>query len=146
MMKTRFATQGTFIVAANAVVLLLHSLAHLQLEIFLSAAGNTYVAVVMVAAPLVAAALLWSPYQRAGSLLLLASMAGSFAFGVYCHFIAHSPDHVTQVSPAGWGLIFRTTAFAMAAVEALGCAIAVAGLAGRENLADRSSESTLQGH
>ncbi len=132
MMKNHFAMQGTFIVAVNAVALTLHSLAHMQLEILLSWAGNLYVATVMVVAPLVAAVLLWSRFRRAAGLMLLASMAGSFGFGVYCHFIAHSPDHVLQVSPSGWGFVFRTTAVAMAAIELWGCVIALVGLMQRQ--------------
>lgn len=128
MMKNRLARQGTFIVAAHAVVLFLHSAAHLRLGILLSWAGNLYVATVIVVAPILAAVLLWTRFRRTAALLLAASMAGAFAFGVYAHFVADSPDHVRYVSATGWGFLFKATAVAMAGLEAWGSGVGIVGL------------------
>jgi hypothetical protein len=66
---------------------------------------------------------------QAGAAALAASMAGSFAFGLYYHFVAISADHVLHL-PAGsdptWAAIFRLSAVLMAVAEALGALAGVA--------------------
>jgi len=60
------------------------------------------VGVVVTLAPIIAAGLLWTPFYRIGSWLLLGSIAGS-SFAIYNHHLVISPDHVSQVSFEGWG-------------------------------------------
>jgi hypothetical protein len=72
--------------------------------------------------------------ERAGAALLLASMLGSFAFGLYYHFVADTIDHVAHVArlqPAFWSATFQVTAYLLAISEASGAAVALAFFKGR---------------
>jgi hypothetical protein len=95
-------------------------MAHAQLGIYLpSVLANIYIAVVLYAAPVVAACLLWTGRVRLGAWLLIGSMLGSLIFEGYNHFLVMSPDHVSQVPAGTWGDIFRITAVASAITEVL---------------------------
>jgi len=64
----------------------------------------------------------------AGSILLALSMAGSFLFGAYNHFMVHSMDHVAEVAhlqPAVWATLFQWSAGGLAISEAAGTFIGV---------------------
>jgi hypothetical protein len=121
----RPALCGTTLVALHAVVAGLHRAAHEELHIDLSQTQWAFVIVVITVAPVLAAVLLWTPLGRAGAWLLALSMAGSFAFGAYYHFIAMSNDHVSQVPAGRWGTIFEITAYLLAFLEALACGVGV---------------------
>lgn len=121
-------------VVLHAVVVLIHGAAHDKLEIGLSPAGNVFVIVVILISPLIAGGLLLLPYARAGAWLLAASMVGSLAFGGYNHYVAMSPDHVTQTPDTTWGMVFRVTAALLVVTELLGLA-AAANVLRRESLA-----------
>ena len=123
-MPKKIAIAGTLVILAHTVALVFHSLAHIRLEIFLGPLGNAFIYVVIVAAPPLALALLWTRWQRAGVWLLLASMFGSLAFGAYNHFMVDSPDHVMNVPHGDWGNIFTVSAIMLAVVEAIGCVVA----------------------
>ncbi|HLM58461.1 MAG TPA: hypothetical protein VK422_20330 [Pyrinomonadaceae bacterium] len=59
--------------------------------------------------------------------LVLVSMVGSFAFGVYYHFVAHTIDHVAHVArlrPEFWSAMFQITAYLLAVSEAAGAVVA----------------------
>jgi hypothetical protein len=117
---------GTALVAIRAVPLVLHSAAHIQLAIFLpSVLANAYIWVVLILAPFVAAGLLWTSRARGGAWLLFWSMLGSLIFEVYNHYLAMSPDHVSQVPDTWWGHAFRMTAVATALLEVAGCVLAI---------------------
>ena len=121
----RAAGYGTAIVLVNLVINIVHGAAHLELHIDLSAAEKIFVAVVILAAPLLAMALLWTPRQRAGLGLLALSMAGSLAFGLYHHFVAMGPDHVGAQVAGFWGTTFVATACLLFLAEAVGTYIGV---------------------
>jgi hypothetical protein len=123
----RFAAWlGTAAVVVHGIPLVLHSMAHMQLGIYLpSTLANIYIAAVLFAAPVVATVLLWTGRIRFGAWLLVLSMLGSWIFEVYNHFVAMSPDHVSQVPAGTWGDLFRMTAVASAITEVLGIAVGV---------------------
>ncbi len=133
--NSRFAAWlGTVVVVIHEIPLVLHGIAHAQLGIYLpSVLANLYIAVVLYAAPVVAAGLLWANRTRFGAWLLLASMAGSLAFEVYNHFLVMSEDHVSMVPAGTWGDIFRVTAVASVVTEVLAgiAALFILGLARR---------------
>jgi hypothetical protein len=126
--NSRFAAWlGTAAVLLHGVPLVLHSMAHVQLAIYLpSVLANVYIGVVLFAAPVIAVVLLWMGWLRSGGWLLVVSMLGSLVFEVYNHFMAISPDHVSQVPFSTWGDIFRITATASAITEVLAAAAGVA--------------------
>ena len=69
----------TIAVLAHLIVTLIHGQAHTRLGVGLSDWQNVYVLAVIVVAPLVAFALSFTRYARAGLWLLLASMLGSLS-------------------------------------------------------------------
>lgn len=118
----------TIAVLAHLIVNVLHGQAHTSLGVGLSNWQNVYVYTVIVLSPLVALALSFTRYQRAGLWLLLASMLGSFIFGLCYHYIIISPDHVSHL-PAGEAQgMFRVTAVLLLITEALGVIVAALAL------------------
>jgi hypothetical protein len=119
------------IVALHALVLREHDLAHRALGVTLNAWQEAFIYPVIVVAPVVAATLLFTRYRRVGFILLAASMFGSFAFGVFHHYVAISPDHVSHLPVGSAQPAFRLTAFVMAAIEAIGTVAGLVGLRSR---------------
>jgi hypothetical protein len=124
---------GTAIVLVNLPINMLHGAAHLKLQIDLSPAEKLFVAVVILAGPLLAMALLWTAWQRLGFALLALTMAGSLAFGLYHHFMAMGPDHIGAQVAGVWGTTFVITACLLFLAEALGTYIGVRSLIGSAN-------------
>lgn len=78
----KVALYATAALVLAVVVELLHTHSHAgQGVMSLPAWQLAYVSIVYYLAPVVATILLWSRFRRTGAWLLLASMAGSFAFG-----------------------------------------------------------------
>ncbi len=131
----KVAKYGTMIVVIHAIPAAhsvnangLHGLAHVEIPVPLSPLQSLFVGIVIFLTPIIAAVLLWTQFYRIGSWLLLSSMAGSLLFAIYNHLIVISPDHVSQVSFEGWGLLFQVTAILILIVNALGCWISVSAL------------------
>jgi hypothetical protein len=144
----RFAAWlGTAAVFVHGAPLVLHGVAHAQLGIYLeSVLANIYIGVVLYAAPVVAAWLLWTGRIRLGGWLLVGSMVGSLIFEGYHHFLAMSPDHVSQVPAGPWGDTFRVTAIASVITEVLACAagILILSTARREMRVQTTNEIPLE--
>jgi hypothetical protein len=121
---------ATFAVLVHLMVVLLHGRAHTELAVELSAWQTSFVAVVIVVTPLVAAVLLWTRHARLGFLLLIVSMSGSLVFGVYYHYIAISPDHVSHLPPGSAQGMFRKTALLLVVTEVAGLVSGLLGLRG----------------
>ncbi len=124
----KIAQYGTAIVVMHVLLHVLHGFAHHEIPIPLSLLQGLFVGGVVILAPIIAASLLWTTFYRIGSLLLLSSMAGSLLSAIYNHHLVISPDHVSQVSFEGWGLLFQATAYLMLVVDGLGCWIGVLAL------------------
>ncbi|HEY9604401.1 MAG TPA: hypothetical protein V6C85_22485 [Allocoleopsis sp.] len=124
----KVAQYGTTIAVIHAIANGLHGLAHTEIPVSLSLLQSLFVGVVIFLTPIIAAILLWTPFYCIGSWILLSSIAGSLIFGLYNHFIVISPDHVSQVSFQGWGLLFQVTAYLILIVDGLGCWISVLAL------------------
>ena len=120
----------TIAVLAHLIVSILHGYAHMELAVHLSQWQTAYVFVVITAAPLVSLALLWLRKIRLGLLLFAMSMAGSLVFGVYYHYIAISPDHVSHLPSGDSQGLFRLTAFLLGLTEGFGFTIALLGFRG----------------
>jgi hypothetical protein len=121
----KIAQYGTTIAIVHAIANGLHGLAHVEIPIPLSLLQALFVGIVIFLIPIIATILLWTQFDRIGSWLLLSSIAGALLFGIYNHFIAISPDHVSQVSFAGWGLLFQVTAILIVIVDGLGSGFGV---------------------
>ncbi|MBW4588831.1 hypothetical protein G7B40_022450 [Aetokthonos hydrillicola Thurmond2011] len=117
----KFAQYGTIITVVHAIANGLHGLAHIEIPVALSALESAFVGIVVLLTPIIAAVLLWTQFYRVGNWLLFGSLAGSFLFGLYKHFIVISPDHVSQVSFEDWGMLFQVTAVLILLVDGFGC-------------------------
>ena len=110
-------------IIAHAVVGALHAAAHQILGVEVSSTQLIFIVTVITLAPLVAAVLLWKRVKTFGAMLMICSIAGSLVFGVYNHFMASSPDHVSHVArlpQKTWTIIFQITAALLALIEAFG--------------------------
>jgi hypothetical protein len=124
--RERFALWS---IVGHGLPLALHSRAHTVLGIDPSPAQLAFIVAVIIAAPILAGALLLARRAIAGGMMLAGSMAGSFVFGLYYHFVAISSDHVAHL-PAGsdptWARVFAVSAVMMAAAAIPGAAGGVA--------------------
>jgi hypothetical protein len=77
------------------------------------------------AGPVLAAVLYWTPFRRLAAALLAASMAAALVFGIYFHFVAESPDHVSHRLSDGGGMLFVVTAVLLIPAEAVGTVFAI---------------------
>ncbi len=114
----RNAVIATALVLVHLVISYFHGEAHKHLGVDLAAWQWAYVYSVITVAPLVAMVLYWTPWRAAGAVLLGVSMVGSFLFGVYHHFIAVSPDHVSHLPAGDAQGMFIASAILLAIVEA----------------------------
>lgn len=124
----KIAQSGTAIVVLHAISHGLHGLAHTQIPVPLSLDQSLFIGGVIFLIPIVAAGLLWTSFGLIGGWLLFGSMMGAVLFGIYNHFIVASPDHVSQVSFEGWGLLFQITAVLTLIVDGFGCWIGLTAL------------------
>jgi hypothetical protein len=83
--------------AVHLLVTLWHSAAHSELAIGLPPLKLAYAYAVIVVAPPVAAALLWTRFARIGLWLFFLSMVGSLLFATYHHYILVSPDNIAHL-------------------------------------------------
>ena len=115
-----------WIVALHALARVVHGQAHQAVPVPLSALQNAFATLVIVIAPIVAAALLWRGFPRLGGTLLAASLFGAFVFGFVNHYVLESADNVAQIPATGWGDAFTLSAHALAATELAGTVAALA--------------------
>ena len=130
MLKERHNTAllSTVAVIVHLVVSIVHGRAHERLVVGLSNWQNIYVMTVIVVAPLIAMALIWTRYAHSGLVLLVISMAGSLIFGVAYHYVVISPDHVSHIPPGDAQGLFRMTALLLVLTEVFGVAVGLWGL------------------
>jgi hypothetical protein len=110
------------IVLLHLGIVLAHGRAHEGAGVTLSAAGNAFVWVVIVAGPVLG--LLWSLLtgSRAAIWMMALTMTGALGFGLINHFMIESNDHVMQVT-GPWRAWFGVSAALLAVTEALGAGI-----------------------
>ena len=114
------------LVVIHFVIVVMHSIAHEVLNVKASPAQLAFIIPVIIVTPVVAGFMILK-FNRAGTVLLFASMLGSFVFGLYYHFIADTIDHVSHVArlePAFWSTIFQLTAYLLLVSELLGTVVA----------------------
>jgi hypothetical protein len=119
---------GTLSVLIHLAIVMLHGSAHTSLRVELSPWQTAFVMIVILALPPVAAILLWTRLNKAGLILLTTSMVGSLIFGVYFHYVAISPDHVSHLPPGEARGLFRSTALLLVLSEGAASLVGVWGL------------------
>ena len=123
---------GILVVVLHILVQVPHALAHNKLHIDVSRWQNLYILIVINLLPIIAAVLIWRR-KKSGFLILLLSMAGSFVFGVFYHFIAAGTDNVNSLGIHPWSNTFLWSAIFLALVEAAGALIGLIGVLGTES-------------
>ena len=121
------------LVGFHFLTVVLHSVAHEVLKVKATPAQLAFIIPVIIVAPVVAGFMLLK-FEKAGAVLLLVSMLGSFAFGLYYHFVADTIDHVSHVArmqPEFWSAMFQVTSYLLAASEVAGVVVAWMLMAGR---------------
>ena len=88
------------LVTIHLAASLWHGSAHAQLAIALPPHKNTFVYVVILIAPIVAAGLVWTRYISIGLWVFFLSMLGALLFGAYHHYVLVSPDNIAHL-PSG---------------------------------------------
>ena len=121
---------AVLVVILHALVTAPHSIAHTNLRIAIDTWQNIYIFVVILIAPIVAAVFIWIR-RRSGFALLTISMIGSFAFGVYYHFLATGSDNAFTLPASSWTLTFQLSAWLLAITELGGVVIGFLGLSNR---------------
>jgi hypothetical protein len=119
---------GVLVVAAHAGILFGHDVAHRDLGVDLAVWQQVYAYSLIVAGPLVAAALLIAGRLRPGFALLAGCMLAALLFGAYHHYVAISPDHVSHLPEGAAQPLFRATAVLMVALELAGAGVGWLGL------------------
>ena len=109
-----------WIVALHALALVVHSQSHQAIPVPLSVLQNAFAVIVIVVAPLVAAALIWRGFARFGGTLLGAALLGAFLFGFINHYVLDSSDNVARIPATQWGAAFTWSAHALALLELAG--------------------------
>src|ERR687897_2195660 len=119
-MRRNVAFLGTAVVVVSAVVNVAHTASHAGQHLMsLPGWQLAYIAIVIYAAPVVAASLLWTRYRFAGAWLL----AGSFAFGLLYHFVIPGPDNVFTQPPGTWRTAFGVSAALLLPLQGAGCLV-----------------------
>src|SRR5262245_55833061 len=116
----RIPLMATAVVALNIVVATIHGLSHSHAEVLLEPWQMAFVVLTVYALPILAVVLYWAPTRRTGAALLAATMLASLLFGLYFHFVADTPDHVSHRDSTGTGALFVVTAVLLVPAEALG--------------------------
>ena len=123
------------VVVLHFAVVVLHAIAHEVLPVKATPAQLAFIIPVIIVAPVLAGFLL-RKFERAGTILLAASMLGSLVFGAYYHFIADTIDHVAHVAfmqPVFWSQMFQVTAYLLALFEMFGTGLGLILLARQQS-------------
>jgi Ni/Fe-hydrogenase subunit HybB-like protein len=84
----------TGLVAVHLAATLWHGNLHSRLSINLSPWQTLFIILVILMAPIVAAALVWTRYVSTGLWVFFLSMLAAFLFGAYHHYVMVSPDNI----------------------------------------------------
>lgn len=119
--------EGLFlaVVFAHLGAVLVHTIAHLALQVLPPPADTVFILGVILIAPVATLPLLRLNRLLASGLLAIV-MAASLAYGVQGHFLAPGPDHVMIVASDPWTLVFVATGAVIGILEVAGVIVAAA--------------------
>lgn len=96
------------LVFAHLAAVLVHTVAHLALQILPGPADTVFIVVVIMVAPVASLPILRFNRPLASGLLAVV-MAAAFAYGVQGHYLVSGPDNVTIIASDPWTLVFVVT-------------------------------------
>lgn len=112
-------------VLVHLVVVLVHTVAHLVLQILPQPPDAAFILFVILIGPVAGLPILRFNRTLAGGLVAVL-MASAFAYGFQSHFLAEGPDHVALVAGNPWTDVFAVTAAIIGALEILTAILGVA--------------------
>lgn len=113
------------LVLAHVLLMGFDHLAHQRVDLTFALMQNVVLLSVLTASPLIAAALLWTQFKRAGAILFLSTMAVAFAFNLYHRYLVAHPSVHAQDFAQYWESIFHMTSGLILVTEVLGCWVGV---------------------
>jgi hypothetical protein len=87
----------TGLVVVHLAATLWHGSLHSRLNINLSPSQTLFILIVILIAPIVGAALVWTRYVSTGLWVFFLSMLAAFLFGAYHHYVMVSPDNINYL-------------------------------------------------
>lgn len=87
----------TALVLVHLLVAAMHGRAHDDLGIVMAAWQSTFINVIIVALPVIGMVLSWTRLAKWGLFAVVVGMVAAFIFGVYHHYMAASPDHISYL-------------------------------------------------
>lgn len=111
-MARRLTVAGV-VLGAYLLANLAHGVPHAAVPVPLTPFQTAFVVLVVTVAPVAGFVLAWRGAERVGWIVFSLSMAASFAFGVYHHFLVPNPDNVRSVG-GSWHSPFLVTAVLVA--------------------------------
>lgn len=119
-MESRGLKLATVVVALHTVANVAHGVPHAEIPVTLATWQTAFVYAVVLGVPLFALGLLGLGRDSPGIVLLTGSLAASFLFGLYFHFLVSNPDHVHSVPAGPWQTTFQLTAVLILITDGLG--------------------------
>jgi hypothetical protein len=112
------------LVFAHLIVVLVHTVAHLELQILPPPPDTAFILGVILVGPVAALSIL--RFNRTfASALLAVVMAAAFVYGFQSHLLVPGPDQVAVVAADPWTAVFVGTAIGIAVLELLALLVAV---------------------
>lgn len=111
------------VIFVHLAVVLVHTVAHLELQIVPGPVDLAFVLVVLLIGPLASLPILRFNRPLASGLLAVL-MAAAFAYGLQSHFLIAGPDNVSVVGTNAWTFVFVVTAIGIGFLELVGVGVA----------------------
>jgi len=111
------------VIFAHLAVVLVHTVAHLELQIVPGVPDLAFVLGVILVGPVASLPILRFNRPLASGLLAVL-MTAAFAYGFQSHFLIAGPDHVSVVAADVWTLVFVATAIGLGVLELIGVGVA----------------------
>ena len=111
------------VIFVHLAVVLVHTVAHLELQIVPGPVDLAFVLVVILIGPLASLPILRFNRPLASGLLAVL-MAAAFAYGLQSHFLIAGPDNVSVVATNAWTLVFVMTAIGIGFLELVAVGVA----------------------
>jgi hypothetical protein len=111
------------VIFVHLAVVLVHTVAHLELQIVPGPTDLAFILGVILIGPLASLPILRFNRPLASGLLAVL-MAAAFAYGFQSHFLIAGPDQVSVIATNAWTLVFVVTAIGIGILEVVAIGVA----------------------
>jgi hypothetical protein len=119
----RLSASFIAVIFVHLAVVLVHTVAHLELQVVPGPADLAFILAVILVGPLALVPILRFNRPLASGLLAVL-MVAAFAYGLQSHFLIAGPDHVSVVATDAWTLVFVMTAIGIGFLEVVAVGVA----------------------